>query len=88
MALFGNLFGSANNEYLDPIVEKLELNYVNNYLKDAETNLSDLQVMYDRLVVAGKLNNKQVEKYSGIIADYTQKVNHLKEKNAKASYWT
>lgn len=87
MALFGNLF-AVNNEYLDPIIDKLQLNYENNYLKDAEKNLEDLRAMYDRLIMANKLNAKGVDKYSAIITDYTAKVEHMRAKENKSSYWT
>lgn len=78
---------NANNQHLDDIVGRLELNYSNDYRKDAQANLEEFSAAFEKLKQANKLSAKQIDRYGKMIEDYGAKLDHLREKDAKASYW-
>lgn len=80
-------FLSGNNSHLDNIIEKVQLNYSNNYVNDATNNLQELTEAFERLKFNGKLSAKQIEKYGSMITEYSDKIEKMKEKNSRPASW-
>ena len=84
MALF-DFLKSSTDKRLDEMVERVKLNYSNNYHDDAVRSYEALETAFDNLSRNNKLNDKQIDYYNGVMKDYKEKI--AKMGNDRTAYW-
>ncbi len=84
--MFGWLGGLKGNKTLDAIIQRIEMNMENNYKDAAQLNLKELEVAYEELSNAGKLNEKQKAHYSSQISAFKSRMKNFTHKDQKP-YW-
>ncbi len=84
MALF-DFLKSSTDKRLDEMVERVKLNYSNNYHDDAVRSYEALESAFSNLNRNNKLNDKQIEYYNGVMADYKEKIDKMA--NDRTAYW-
>ena len=84
MALF-DFLKSSTDKRLDEMVERVKLNYSNNYHDDAVRSYEALETAFDNLSRNNKLNDKQIDYYNGVMNDYKEKIDKMG--NDRTAYW-
>ncbi len=84
MALF-DFLKSSTDKRLDEMVERVKLNYSNNYHDDAVRSYEALETAFDNLSRNNKLNDKQIDYYNGVMKDYKEKIDKMG--NDRTAYW-
>ena len=84
MALF-DFLRSSTDKRLDEMVERVKLNYSNNYHDDAVRSYEALETAFDNLSRNNKLNDKQIDYYNGVMKDYKEKIDKMA--NDRTAYW-
>ncbi|MBR0149609.1 MAG: hypothetical protein IJM23_10550 [Lachnospiraceae bacterium] len=84
MALF-DFLKSSTDKRLDEMVERVKLNYSNNYHDDAVRSYEALETAFDNLSRNNKLNDKQIDYYNGVMKDYKEKIDKMA--NDRTAYW-
>ena len=67
------------------MVERVKLNYSNNYHDDAVRSYEALETAFDNLSRNNKLNDKQIDYYNGVMKDYKEKIDKMG--NDRTAYW-
>ena len=80
------LFKSREEKELDNIIQRLLMNMSNNYKDNAQDDLRELEKMMDDLRASGKLKDKVLAKYEGILDEYREKMKGYSHKDQKP-YW-
>lgn len=86
MAMF-DFLKSSTDKRLDEIVERLKLNYSNNYKDDSLRAYSDFTTAFENLKNSNKLSAKQVEHYDEIVADYAKKLEKFSNADRQKAFW-
>jgi uncharacterized protein with von Willebrand factor type A (vWA) domain len=82
------LFGkSAAVRELEEILGELQSNLENNYKDAAQMNLNEMEELFQQLSEAGKLNDKQKERYESQIHSLRIRMKNFTHKDQKP-YWT
>ncbi len=84
MALF-DFLKSSTDKRLDEMVERVKLNYSNNYHDDAVRSYEALETAFDNLSRNNKLNDKQIDYYNDVMKDYKEKIDKMG--NDRTAYW-
>ena len=86
MAMF-DFLKSSTDKRLDEIVERLKLNYSNNYKEDTQRIYQEFTNAFENLKLANKLSNKQIEHYDEIAADYAKKIEKFNNSDRQKAFW-
>ena len=78
---------SSKQGSLEILVERIQMNMENNYKDAAQMNLKELEELFYQLDEAGKLNQKQKERYESLIDSMKIRMNNFTHKDQKP-YWT
>jgi len=85
MSLFGKKFGAARQ--LDEILNRIQMNFENNYKDAAQMSLKELETLYQELSQAGKLSEHQKSYYSDRLEELKGRMKNFTHKDQKAT-WT
>lgn len=80
------IFKRETHSLLEEINERLKLNASNNYRDATIDNLNELEVEFERLKAAGKLNEIQIRHYGDKIAGYKEEFKNFTHKAQKAGW--
>ena len=78
---------SSKQGSLEILVERIQRNMENNYKDAAQMNLKELEELFYQLEEAGKLNQKQKERYESLIDSMKIRMKNFTHKDQKP-YWT
>lgn len=78
---------SSKQGSLEILVERIQMNMENNYKDAAQMNLKELEELFYQLEEAGKLNQKQKERYESLIDSMKIRMKNFTHKDQKP-YWT
>lgn len=81
------LFKSVYEKELDAIIQRIEVNMQNNYKDNAQVAFSEYQTKLNELIVTGKLKEKSLLHYEGLLKEYELKLQGYTHKDQKP-YWT
>lgn len=84
MPLFGKNASAARQ--LDEKLNRLQMNFENNYKDAAQMNLKEMETLFDELSKAGKLSNRQKSYYSNKIEELRGKLKNFTHKDQKATW--
>ena len=82
--LFGKQAKAARQ--LDEKLERIQMNFENNYKDAAQINLKEFESLFDALSEEGRLSERQKEYYSGKLGDYRAKMRNFTHKDQKATW--
>ena len=82
-----DLLKSSKQGSLEILVERIQRNMENNYKDAAQMNLKELEELFYQLEEAGKLNQKQKERYESLIDSMKIRMKNFTHKDQKP-YWT
>lgn len=71
---------------LDEKLERIQMNFENNYKDAAQINLKELQALYTRLSEEGRLSDRQKEYYGRKLSDYQARMKNFTHKDQKATW--
>lgn len=80
------LFQKSTNKELEKILQRLKLNAENNYRDATLEDLGELEARFKELCDAGKMNEKQKTRYSGLISAYKTKLKGFTHKEQVAKW--
>ena len=82
--LFGKQAKAARQ--LDEKLERIQMNFENNYKDAAQINLKEFEALFNTLSEEGKLSDRQREYYGGKLADYRARMKNFTHKDQKATW--
>ena len=82
--LFGKQVKAARQ--LDEKLERIQMNFENNYKDAAQINLKEFEVLFNTLSEEGKLSERQKEYYGGKLGDYRARMRNFTHKDQKATW--
>ena len=85
MSLFGKKFGAARQ--LDEILNKIQMNFENNYKDAAQLNLKEFGLLFQELSDEGKLSEKHQAYYSDKLEELNERMRNFTHKDQKPT-WT
>ncbi len=85
MPLFGKRISAARQ--LDEILNRIQMNFENNYKDAAQMNLRELEAKYQELSLAGRLSEHQKSDYSDRLEELRERMKNFTHKDQKAT-WT
>ena len=71
---------------LDEKLERIQMNFENNYKDAAQINLREFEVLYSRLSEEGGLSERQKEYYGRRLSDYQARMKNFTHKDQKATW--
>ncbi len=77
---------SSKNNALEDVLVRLNMNMSNNYKDAAQSNLKEFEELFVELSSSGKLNEKQKNRYEGLLKEYKEKMKEYSHKDQKP-YW-
>lgn len=77
----------GSNRALDEKLQRIQMNFENNYKDAAQINLREFEEMYKALSEAGKLSDKQKAYYSERFSEYNARMKNFTHKDQKPT-WT
>lgn len=77
---------SSKNNALEDVLQRLNMNMSNNYKDAAQSNLKEFEELFTELSSGGKLNEKQKNRYEGLLKEYKEKMKEYSHKDQKP-YW-
>ncbi|MBR5406668.1 MAG: hypothetical protein IK111_03385 [Lachnospiraceae bacterium] len=80
------LFKSKEEEKLDKVIQRLQMNMSNNYKDNAQDDLKELEATMNAVRTSGKLKDKALAKYEAILDEYKEKMKGYSHKDQKP-YW-
>lgn len=78
---------SSKHGGLEVYLERIQMNMENNYKDAAQINLNEMEELFKQLSEAGKLNEKQKERYESLIHSLRIRMKNFTHKDQKP-YWT
>lgn len=84
MFLFGKKLNAARQ--LDEKLERIQMNFENNYKDAAQLNLKEFEALFGTLVKEGKLSEKQKEHYERQLADCEARLRNFTHKDQKPTW--
>lgn len=82
--LFGKQAKAAKQ--LDEKLERIQMNFENNYKDAAQINLREFEALLTALSEEGKLSERQKDYYEGRLGDYRARMRNFTHKDQKASW--
>ena len=77
---------SNKHNALEDVLQRLNMNMSNNYKDAAQSNLKEFEALFYELNSSGKLNEKQKNRYEGLLKEYQEKMKEYSHKDQKP-YW-
>ena len=77
---------SGHNRQLDEKLQRIQMNFENNYKDAAQINLREFEALYKELEQAGKLSEKQKVYYSEQFAQYNARMKNFTHKDQKPTW--
>lgn len=77
---------SSKHNALEDVLQRLNMNMSNNYKDAAQSNLKEFEALFYELSSSGKLNEKQKNRYEGLLKEYQEKMKEYSHKDQKP-YW-
>ncbi len=71
---------------LDEKLERIQMNFENNYKDAAQINLREFEVLYSRLSEEGGLSERRKEYYGRRLSDYQARMKNFTHKDQKATW--
>lgn len=84
MPLFGKNANAARQ--LDEKLNRLQMNFENNYKDAAQMNLKEMETLFEELSQEGKLSDRQKSYYSNKIEELHGKLKNFTHKDQKATW--
>ena len=84
MCLFGKNLNAARQ--LDEKLERIQMNFENNYKDAAQLNLKEFEALFGTLVKEGKLSEKQKAYYERQLADCEARLRNFTHKDQKPTW--
>lgn len=84
MFLFGKKLNAARQ--LDEKLQRIQMNFENNYKDAAQLNLKEFEALFGTLVKEGKLSEKQREHYGRQLADCEARLQNFTHKDQKPTW--
>lgn len=84
--MFNFLEKKKINRQFDEIIQRIEMNVSNNYKDAAQLNLKDLEAMFAEYEATGKLDEKQIARYSAIIDSFKGRMKNFTHKDQKPTW--
>ena len=84
--MFDFMKGIKKDKQLDEIIRRIEMNVSNNYKDAAQLNLKEFEAVFEELVTAGKLNDKQKAHYSDKISSFKSRMKNFTHKDQKPTW--
>ncbi len=78
---------SSKKSELETLVARIQMNMENNYKDAAQLNLAEFEKLFYELKDNGKLNDKQIKNYEGILESLKVRMKNFTHKDQKP-YWT
>ena len=78
---------SSKKSDVEPLVARIQMNMENNYKDAAQLNLAEFEKLFYELKDNGKLNDKQIKNYEGILESLKVRMKNFTHKDQKP-YWT
>jgi len=78
---------SSKKSELETLVTRIQMNMENNYKDAAQLNLAEFEKLFYELKDNGKLNDKQIKNYEGILESLKVRMKNFTHKDQKP-YWT
>ena len=76
----------GHNRQLDDKLQRIQMNFENNYKDAAQINLREFEQLYKALEEAGKLSDKQKSYYSERFAEYNARMKNFTHKDQKCTW--
>ena len=77
---------SSKHNALEDVLQRLNMNMSNNYKDAAQNNMKEFEAIFYELGSSGKLNEKQKNRYEGLLKEYQEKMKEYSHKDQKP-YW-
>lgn len=84
--MFNFLEKKKINKQLDEIIQRIEMNVSNNYKDAAQLNLKELEVRLTELEKAGKLDERQMARYSAVLNSFKGRMKNFTHKDQKPTW--
>lgn len=84
--MFNFLEKKKINKQLDEIIQRIEMNVSNNYKDAAQLNLKELEVRLTELEEAGKLDERQMARYSAVLNSFKGRMKNFTHKDQKPTW--
>ena len=84
MALFGRKAAAAKR--LDEKLERIQMNFENNYKDAAQLNLKEFETLLGTLLEEGKPSGKQKAYYERRLADFESRLQNFTHKDQKPTW--
>ena len=84
--MFNFLEKKKINKQFDEIIQRIEMNVSNNYKDAAQLNLKELEAMFAEYETAGRLDEKQIVRYSGVIDSLKGRMKNFTHKDQKPTW--
>ena len=76
----------GGNRRLDEKLQRIQMNFENNYKDAAQINLREFEQLYKELEEGGKLSDRQRAYYSGKFAEYNARMKNFTHKDQKCTW--
>ena len=78
---------AGGNRQLDEKLQRIQMNFENNYKDAAQINLKEFETLFNELSRKGKLSEAQKNHYSEKLSDYNSRMKNFTHKDQKPT-WT
>ena len=76
----------GHNRQLDEKLQRIQMNFENNYKDAAQMNLREFEQLYNELCDAGRLSDKQRAYYSERLSEYNARMKNFTHKDQKPTW--
>lgn len=87
MFFIGGKKKAGGNRQLDEKLQRIQMNFENNYKDAAQINLKELEALFRDLSEKGKLSDRQKAYYSEKLSEYNGRMKNFTHKDQKPT-WT
>lgn len=84
MKFFGK--GMAASRQLDEKLERIQMNFENNYKDAAQLNLKEFEALFHSLSEEGKLTDRQIAFYGEKLEEYNGRMKNFTHKDQKPTW--